>query len=137
VALARHRYLDVPAAGDRPRGTLVLLHAFPLNARMWEPQLALASHGWRVIAPHLRGFDGGVDEPGDSSVDDYAGDVIDLLDSLHIKDAVIGGLSMGGYVAFALVRRAPSYVRGLILADTRSQADTPEGVENRKKMLKQ
>jgi 3-oxoadipate enol-lactonase len=134
---AKHRYLDVPAAGDRPRGTLVLLHAFPLNARMWEPQLPLAGHGWRVIAPHLRGFDGGADEADASSVDDYAGDVIDLLDSLHIKDAVIGGLSMGGYVAFALLRRAPSYVRGLILADTRSQADTPEGAENRKKMLKQ
>jgi pimeloyl-ACP methyl ester carboxylesterase len=140
VALVRphkHRYLDVPAAGDRARGTLVLLHAFPLNARMWEPQLPLASHGWRVIAPHLRGFGGGVDEADASSVDDYAGDVIDLLDSLHITDAVIGGLSMGGYVAFALLRRAPSYVRGLVLADTRSQADTPEGVENRKKVLKQ
>ena len=74
-------------------------------------------------------------EPDASTVDDYAGDVIDLLDALHIEDAVIGGLSMGGYVAFALLRRAPSYVRGLILADTRSQADTPEGVENRKKML--
>lgn len=103
---------------------------------MWEPQFALASQGWRVIAPHLRGFDGGAGEPPASSVDDYAGDVIDLLDALHITDAVVGGLSMGGYVAFALVRRAPRYVRGLILADTRSQADTPEGIEGRKKMLR-
>ena len=82
------------------------------------------------------GFAGGAPDPPASSVDDYAADVIDLLDSLHIKDAVIGGLSLGGYVAFALFRRAPRYVRGLILADTRSQADTPEGVENRKRMLK-
>jgi len=103
---------------------------------MWEPQLALASQGWRVIAPHLRGFDGGAGDPPASSVDDYAGDVIDLLDELHITDAVVGGLSMGGYVGFALLRRAPRYVRGLILADTRSQADTPEGIEGRKKMLR-
>ena len=112
---------------------------------MWEPQLVLAEHGWRVIAPQFRGFDGGpggpggpgdVDEPQASSVDDYAADVIDLLDTLHVQDAVIGGLSMGGYAAFAVFRHAPRYVRSLILADTRSQADTPEGVEGRTRMLR-
>lgn len=133
--LGRLRYLEAPPQGDRPRGTLVLLHAFPLNARMWEPQLVLANHGWRVVAPHLRGFDGGVTDPPASSVDDYAGDAIDLLDALHVEDGVIGGLSMGGYAAFAILRHAPRYVRGLILADTRSQADTPEGVAGRKRML--
>jgi 3-oxoadipate enol-lactonase len=134
--LGRFRYLDVPSGGDRPRGTLVLLHAFPLNARMWEPQLALAGQGWRIVAPHLRGFDGGIGDPPASSVDDYAGDVIDLLDALHVKDAVVGGLSMGGYVAFAMLRRAPGYVRGLMLADTRAPADTAEGIEGRKRMLR-
>jgi len=129
------RYLEAPSQGDRPRGTLVLLHAFPLNARMWEPQLALAAHDWRVIAPHLRGFDAGAADSPVSTVDEYAADVIDLLDVLHVEDAIIGGLSLGGYVAFAILRRAPRYVRGLILADTKSQADTPEGVEGRKRML--
>jgi 3-oxoadipate enol-lactonase len=113
----------------------VLLHAFPLNARMWEPQLELASHGWRIVAPHLRGFADGGSDPQSFTVDDYAGDVIDLLDALRIEEAVIGGLSMGGYTAFAILRRAPRYVRGLILADTRSQADTPEGVAGRTRML--
>ena len=103
---------------------------------MWEPQLGLAERGWRVLAPQLRGFDGGTAaEPQVTSVDDYAGDIIDLLDTLHIDDAVIGGLSMGGYVAFAILRLAPRYVRGLVLADTRSQADTPEGVQARRRML--
>jgi len=114
---------------------LVLLHAFPLNARMWERQLALSERGWRVIAPHFRGFDGGSGDPPAESVDDYAGDVVDLLDALHIHDAVVGGLSMGGYVAFALLRNASRYVRGLILADTKATADTPEGVEGRKRMI--
>jgi pimeloyl-ACP methyl ester carboxylesterase len=115
---------------------LVLLHAFPLNARMWEGQLALADSGWRVIAPQLRGFDDGAGDPPAESVDDYAGDVIDLLDALQIKQAVVGGLSMGGYVAFALLRLAARYVQGLVLADTRSQADTPEGVAGRMRLLK-
>jgi len=102
---------------------------------MWEGQLALADSGWRVIAPQLRGFDGGAGDPPAASVDDYAGDVIDLLDALHLKQVVVGGLSMGGYVAFALLRLAARYVQGLVLADTRSQADTPEGVAGRARLL--
>jgi len=134
--IGRLRYIEAAAAGtDRPRGTLLLVHAFPLNARMWEPQLPLSANGWRVIAPQLRGMDGGSLQPAATSMDDHAADVIDLLDALHIEDAVIGGLSMGGYVAFALFRLAPRYFRGLVLADTRPQADAPEGVEARKRML--
>jgi pimeloyl-ACP methyl ester carboxylesterase len=136
--LGRVRYLEAlppPEPAVRKRGALILLHAFPLNARMWEPQLALAGQGWHVIAPHVRGVDGGTDGRPVTSIDDYAGDLIDLLDGLHIDDAVFCGLSMGGYLAFALLRHAPSYVRGLILADTRPQADTPEGLAGRRKML--
>ena len=134
--IGRLRYLEAaPGSGERPRGTLLLLHAFPLNARMWEEQLALASGGWHVVVPQLRGFDGGIGDPPAASVDDYAGDVIDLLDALHVKQAVVGGLSMGGYVAFALLRLAARYVHGLILADTRSQADTAEGIAGRTRLL--
>jgi pimeloyl-ACP methyl ester carboxylesterase len=134
--IGRLRYIEAPAARtDRPRGTLLLIHAFPLNARMWEPQLQLSENGWRVIAPQLRGMDGGSTDRPATSMEDHAADVIDLLDALHVEDAVIGGLSMGGYVAFAMFRHAPRYFRGLVLADTRPQADTPEGVENRKRML--
>jgi 3-oxoadipate enol-lactonase len=102
---------------------------------MWEPQLELADLGWRVIVPQLRGFDDGAGEPPAASIDDYAGDIIDLLDGLHIHDAVVGGLSLGGYVTFGLLRHAASYVRGLILADTRTAADTPDGVQGRTRML--
>jgi len=134
--IGRLRYLEAAAAGsERPRGTLLLIHAFPLNARMWEPQLTLAANGWRVIVPQLRGMDGGSTDQAATSMDEHAGDIVDLLDALHVEDAVVGGLSMGGYVAFALVRHAARYIRGLVLADTRPQADTPEGVEGRRKML--
>jgi pimeloyl-ACP methyl ester carboxylesterase len=134
--IGRLRYLDAaPPSHERPRGTLLLVHAFPLNARMWEQQLALSATGWRVIAPQLRGFDDGPGDPPANSVDDYAGDIIDLLDALHVQQAVVGGLSLGGYVAFAVLRLAARYLQGLILADTRSQADTPEGAAGRVRML--
>jgi pimeloyl-ACP methyl ester carboxylesterase len=145
-AIGRFRYLEaLPSTTARARGALVLLHAFPVNAGMWTPQFASAAEaGWRVIAPHLRGFGNGESRKSEAgstkskdatTMDDYAGDVIDLLDALHIPDAVIAGLSLGGYVAFAMLRNAPRYVRALVLADTRPQADTAEGVEGRKRMI--
>jgi pimeloyl-ACP methyl ester carboxylesterase len=136
--IGRLRYLDVPASGSgRGAGTLVLIHGFPLNPTMWDPQLVLAERGWRIIVPELRGFGVGTSAAGDpetTSIDDYAGDTIDLLDQLHVKDAVVCGLSMGGYVAFAMFRHAPTYFRAMVLADTRSQGDSPEAVTNRKNM---
>jgi 3-oxoadipate enol-lactonase len=135
LRIGRLRYRDVPAAGHgRPAGTLVLIHGFPLNPTMWEPQFPLAERGWRIVAPELRGFgDGGGDLPT-TSIDDYAADIIDLLDALHIEDAVITGLSMGGYITFSMFRHAPTYFRGMVLADTRSEGDTPEAVAGRKGM---
>jgi pimeloyl-ACP methyl ester carboxylesterase len=102
---------------------------------MWDGQLALADTGWHIIAPQFRGVDGATSDPPGASIDDYAGDVVDLLDALHVKQAVIGGLSMGGYVAFAMLRHAARYFQGLILADTKPQADTPQAVEGRKRLL--
>ena len=150
----RVQYLEErPRSDVRGRGALLFLHAFPLNARMWEPQLAaFAARGWHAIAPQFRGFgDGspaskgsdpkgttggalGSDPIAASAIDDYAGDVIDLLDALHMPDAVVVGLSMGGYVALAMMRLAPRYLHGVVLADTRADADTPEGAANRDRM---
>jgi len=112
---------------------VVLLHAFPLEAELWRPQLEAVPQGWRFIAPDLRGFGRSIPPSGGSglTMDDYAADVLCLMDNLKIDDAVIGGLSMGGYVAFAMFRQAPRRFTGLVLADTRSQADTPQAHEMR------
>jgi 3-oxoadipate enol-lactonase len=136
-------FLDAGTAG--PLGTLVLLHAFPLSAEMWEPQLQALPQGWRAVAPHFRGFGVSDAGPGNGqasesasetpSIDDYAGDVLDLLDHLAVKEAVFAGLSMGGYVAFAILRRASDRCHGLILADTRPGADSPEARVSRDRTL--
>jgi 3-oxoadipate enol-lactonase len=129
----RTRYLE--AGTGTP---VVLLHAFPLNADMWRPQLAHVPDGHRYIAPDLRGFGpAATDRPSSATTTmaEMASDVGLLLDALEIQHATIGGLSMGGYVAFALFRLAPERFSGLLLADTRSQADTAEGREARRKMV--
>jgi pimeloyl-ACP methyl ester carboxylesterase len=126
-----------PVAGIKPL-VAVLIHGFPVNAESWQRQLDDVPEGWRFIAVDLPGF-GESDllrpETAAASIDDYAAAVIDLLDALHVESAVIGGLSMGGYVAFAMYRRAPGYFAGLLLANTRAQADSPDGRAGRQKMI--
>ena len=110
---------------------VVLLHAFPLNRRMWAPQVKELSARYRVIAPDFRGHgESGVAEE-DSTMERLAEDVRGLLDHLKLERVALGGLSMGGYVAFAFVRRWPERVRTLVLADTRAGADTEEGRKGR------
>jgi 3-oxoadipate enol-lactonase len=116
---------------------VILLHAFPLSADMWRPQLERVPQGWRFMAPDLRGFGQTAFRPapgGTMTIDDYAADVLSLMDGLELEDAVIGGLSMGGYVTFAMFRQAPARFTGMILADTKSQADSPQAREGRVRM---
>ncbi|MCA1711470.1 MAG: alpha/beta hydrolase [Actinobacteria bacterium] len=106
---------------------LVLLHAFPLSSAMWLGQREGLGHRCRVITPDQRGFGGSElgDEP--PSLDACADDVAELLDRLALDRVVLGGLSMGGYVAMAFLRRHPDRVAALVLADTKASAD-PEPV---------
>ena len=123
-----------PGARQPPLRNVVFLHAFPLNAAMWQAQLEAVPAGWRVIAPDYRGF-GESSPPAPATMNDLAGDVVDLLDHLEIHEAIVAGCSMGGYVAFELLASAPNYVQGLLLIDTRAGADTEEGKAGRRKML--
>ena len=129
-------YLD-SAPGDGKRRTVVLLHAFPIGANLWEPQMRSLPDGWRLIAPDLRGFGGSteLDTVNNASMSDYAEDVVALMDELGIRRAVIGGASMGGYAAFALLQALGDRVDGLVLANTRAGADSPEARANRRNML--
>jgi 3-oxoadipate enol-lactonase len=110
---------------------LVLLHGFPHNRTLWAAQLGALLDHCRCVAPDLRGFgETTVAEP--YSMDRYADDVAALLEHLSITRAVFVGLSMGGYVAFALWRRHRQLVRGFVLADTRAGADSEEGKQKRR-----
>ena len=114
-------------------GALVLIHGFPLGVQMWEPQLS-AFDGWHVVAPALAGFDG-TDVDPQPSMDAYARQVVELIKGLRSTRVVVAGLSMGGYVAFSVLRQAAERIAGLILADTRSGVDSPEGTTGRRRML--
>jgi 3-oxoadipate enol-lactonase len=111
---------------------LLLLHAFPLDGRMWDGQ---ADHlPGRCLIPDLSGF-GASNAAPDSNLttrmSDFAQDAAALLDHLGIERTVLLGLSMGGYAALAFAEAFPGRLRGLILADTRAGADAPEARERR------
>jgi 3-oxoadipate enol-lactonase len=116
---------------------LLMIHGFPLSSDLYQPQRAALSHRFRVITPDLRGMGRSDVLPGSYSMDTYADDMAALLDHLGIGQAIVGGMSMGGYVLFALLRRHPDRVKGIILINTKAAADTEDARQGRYKMAEQ
>ena len=110
---------------------LLLLHAFPLGLFMWEAQVEALSATHRVVRFDARGFGESAAGSGPLTMERIADDGAFLLDHLGIERAVVGGCSMGGYAAFAFVRRHPQRLAGLILQDTRAGADSAEARASR------
>lgn len=112
-------------AGDGE--AFVLLHGYPLNRSMWRGQVEELRERCRIITPDLRGL--GETETGNeeaATMEAMAEDVAALMDTLKIERAIVGGLSMGGYVSLAFYRLFPERMRALVLADTRATPDTEE-----------
>lgn len=113
---------------------LVCLAPFPFDGRIWREQYALADVA-QLIIPDLRGTGRSSVTPGPYTMELLATDVFALLDALHIDRAVVLGVSMGAYVAFAMYAQAPARIRGLVLADTRVEADSPETAARRQRTV--
>jgi 3-oxoadipate enol-lactonase len=115
---------------------ILFLHAFPLNRSMWKSQIdaLLKEQRYRLVSLDWRGFGESDIGSGVSTMEQLADDVAGLMDTLGMHNAILCGLSMGGYVAFAFLRKYPQRVSGLILSDTRPGADNEEGKTNREKV---
>jgi pimeloyl-ACP methyl ester carboxylesterase/acyl-CoA thioesterase FadM len=124
--------LTADVGGDGP--AVLFVHGFPLDRTMWRP-LTAALTGWRRIAPDLRGMGQSEGPDGGYQLTVYADDLAALLDALHVERAVVCGLSMGGYVAFELLRRHPGRISALILMSTRATPDDADGRATRETMI--
>lgn len=132
VRVATDVELAYDDAGSGP--PLLLVHGFPLDRTLWRPQMGTLARQARLIAPDLRGF-GESDAAAPYSMERYADDLVAVLDALGIDRAIVAGVSMGGYITFALWRRHPERVRALVLVDTRAVPDTDAGRTRRREMI--
>jgi pimeloyl-ACP methyl ester carboxylesterase len=105
--------------------TVLLLHAFPFDARMWDAQMKALAASHRVIAPDMPGFGGAPSWVEAPNVDSWASSLLERLRADGVQDAIVAGCSVGGYFAFAMLRTASNFIRGLALVDTRAIPDTP------------
>ncbi len=123
---------------DTGRGlAVVLVHGFANDRTLWREQVAVFRDRYRVIVPDLRGF--GESAPTDGrpvSMDEYADDIAEVLAHLGIERAVVGGISLGGYVALAFALRHRDRLAGLVLANTRAGADDPAWAQFREAMVR-
>ena len=116
--------------------SLLLLHAFPLDASQWDHQVAALSGDFRCLRPDMWGCGESPElpEPLLATLDGYAAAVLRSLDAAGVSEFVAVGTSMGGYAALALLRLDPERVNALVLASSRATADTPKQADNRRKM---
>ncbi|HVM35700.1 MAG TPA: alpha/beta fold hydrolase [Actinomycetota bacterium] len=107
---------------------IVLIHGHPFNSSAWGPQEDALGKSLRLVLPDLMGFgeSEGPEQRAYYSVDTFAGNVLAVMDAAGIDKAIIGGLSLGGYVTFALWRLARTRIAGLVLADTKAEADNDD-----------
>lgn len=125
MTFKQNRYISYSELGQgKP---IILIHAFPTDQQLWKPQQEKLKQYFRVITLDLWGFGHSEITDGQAvTMTEYAEEVKQLLDQLHIKKAIIAGESMGGYIALAFLEKYPNSVEGLVLSDTQSIADTPE-----------
>lgn len=119
--------MEYSAEGPRTGLPVVLIHGFPFSKEMWKEQVELLKKECYVVTYDIRGH--GASEVGDGqyAVEYFVDDLIALLDYLKLGSVVAVGLSMGGYIALRAIERNPERFRGLVLCDTRSDADGNEG----------
>lgn len=120
---------------------VLLVHGFPLDHSMWGAQASALAESCRVIAPDLRGYGqttlGDVGDPPTASMEQYANDLMEMLDKLGVTEPVVYvGFSMGGYTAWQALRNHPQRIRALVLCDTRADADADEARKMRLKMAR-
>lgn len=121
--------------GPKDGPALLLIHGFPFDRRMWRMQAnALATAGIRAIVPDLAGF-GQSEVPSPMNVDGHARDLLQLLDRLRVGRFTVCGFSMGGYVALAVAAAASERLDGLVLIDSRANADSDEAKAKRDSLI--
>jgi pimeloyl-ACP methyl ester carboxylesterase len=125
--------MHLETAGDGP--AMLLLHAFPLDGRMWRRQIDDLAADHRLLAPDMPGFGGSQRPEGAPNLDDWAHRVVASCKAAGVESALVAGCSMGGYLAFAIHRLYPHFARAFVLIDTRATVDSQDARRTRYEMV--
>ncbi len=129
--------LNVIEHGEHDRLPIVFVHAFPMNLKMWNPQVEALKNNYNVIVYDNRSFGLSNEDPDSLTIDSHVDDLFNIIDTLKLKKPVLCGLSMGGYISLRAMERNQDSFKGVILCDTRSFADDNSGKIKRAEQIKQ
>lgn len=130
----RLAYDEAPGSGER---TLVFVHGYPFNRKMWAPQLDALAGVARCTAYDVRGFGESGRGPVPLTLELFADDLVALISALHLERPIVVGLSMGGYILLRAYEKHPEIFGGLVLCDTKSEADSEEARSKRRETIGQ
>ncbi len=125
-------YID---EGKTKTPVIILIHGFPLNKSMWHKQIGELKENFRVIAYDIRGHGNSHSGEESFSIELFVSDLLSLMDTLKVEEAIICGFSMGGYIALNAIVNHSERFSALVLCDTNCKADTPEAKEKRMKAI--
>ncbi len=123
--------LSVHDLGEKDKQPIILIHGFPFNYTMWTSQIRALKKDYRVIAYDIRGLGKSYVGDGQYTMEFFVDDLFSLVHEMQLEKPVLCGLSMGGYIALRAVERDQSRFAGLILMDTKADADDDKGKLNR------
>ena len=122
--------------GQENKQSIVFIHGFPFDHKMWDSQIEYFSKRFHCVCYDVRGLGESPAGDGQLTLESFVDDLFDLIDALSLNKPILCGLSMGGYIALRAVERDENKFSGLILCDTKAEADTNEGKINRAKAIK-
>lgn len=128
--------LSVYLHGDEKNQPVVFVHGFPFDHTMWKEQIDVLKENYYCISYDVRGLGKSTVRDGQFTMEMYVDDLFNIIDKLKLKKPYLCGLSMGGYIILRAVERDQEKFKGLILCDTRSDADDDEGRLKRANAIK-
>ena len=128
--------LSIIQTGTENKQPIIFIHGFPFDHRMWDYQVDYFKNNYNCITYDIRGLGDSPAGDGQFTIEGFVDDLFDLVDAFKIEKPVLCGLSMGGYIALRAVERDENKFGGLILCDTKAEADNNDGKINRAKGIK-
>lgn len=119
--------ITVNLIGESKNQPIIFIHGFPFDQSMWINQIKALKNNYYCISYDLRGLGESYVGDGQYTMEFYVDDLFTLINELEIDKPILCGLSMGGYISLRAVERSQEIFKGLILCDTKSEADDNAG----------